>query len=39
MENTSEVESEKILTDESKLKLANLAMRPGGVEVRGFKIE
>lgn len=39
VENTSQVESEKTLTGESKLKLANLALRPGGVEVRGFKVE
>lgn len=39
VENTSLVESKKRLTDEFKLKLANLALRPGGLEVRGFKIE
>ncbi|POS70066.1 pyoverdine/dityrosine biosynthesis protein [Diaporthe helianthi] len=39
VQNTSQVESEKSLTDEFKLKLANLALRPGGLEVRGFTVE
>lgn len=39
VENTSEVDGEKRLTDGFKLKLANLALRPGGLEVRGFEIE
>lgn len=38
LENTSEDESKKRPTDELELKLANLALRPGGLEVRGFKV-
>ncbi|KAI8169014.1 Amidase 1 [Colletotrichum sp. SAR 10_70] len=37
LENTSEVENDKLLTHELELKLASLALRLGGVEVRGFK--
>ncbi|KAF4876720.1 Spore wall maturation protein DIT1 [Colletotrichum siamense] len=37
LENTSEAESDKLLTHELELKLASLALRPGGIEVRGFK--
>ncbi|KAJ0326492.1 hypothetical protein COL922a_013593 [Colletotrichum nupharicola] len=37
LENTSEIESDKLLTHELELKLASLALRRGGVKVRGFK--
>ncbi|KAF6793735.1 glutamyl-tRNA(Gln) amidotransferase [Colletotrichum sojae] len=37
LENTSEAEGERALTDELQLKLGNLALRPGGVEARGFQ--
>lgn len=38
LENTSEAEGERVITDELQLKLGNLALRPGGVEVRGFRV-
>ncbi|KAI8261175.1 Amidase 1 [Colletotrichum sp. SAR 10_98] len=37
LENTSEIESDKLLTHELELKLASLSLRRGGVKVRGFK--
>ncbi|KAJ0367082.1 hypothetical protein COL26b_011437 [Colletotrichum chrysophilum] len=37
LENTSEAESDKLLTHELELKLASLALRRGGAKVRGFK--
>ncbi|KAL3302174.1 Glutamyl-tRNA(Gln) amidotransferase [Colletotrichum asianum] len=37
LENTSGIESDKLLTHELELKLASLALRRGGVKVRGFK--
>ncbi|TDZ46123.1 Spore wall maturation protein DIT1 [Colletotrichum trifolii] len=38
VESTSRVDGERGLPDNLKLKLANLALRPEGVEVKGFKV-
>lgn len=38
LENTSNDESKRHLTGELQLKLENLALRPGGLEVRGFLV-